>query len=57
LLGHCPHTFRARSGGKLTISVPTGHERRKPGDQDRAMRFIAAFGGVIGTLVLLAPFH
>jgi len=41
----------------LTISVPARNERRIGWLNDVVMRYLAASLGLIGTLVLLAPFH
>jgi hypothetical protein len=42
---------------KLTISVPPRHESRTSADEDWGMRYLAASIGLIGTLILIAPFH
>jgi hypothetical protein len=41
----------------LTISVPVRNERRIGALNDVVMRYLAALLGLLGTLVLLAPFH
>jgi len=41
----------------LTISVPARNESRILPMNDLAMRYLAASIGLLGTLVLIAPFH